>query len=122
MRKYLASSVRLSVQVIVLLSAFVSLSSYADLLSVIDGSKIFTKENLHSKLAKDLNFPSEYGANLDALYDSLTDLKEPTIIKITNFYALERNLGKVYTQGFIEVLKDSGEVNPKVVFVLSSSK
>lgn len=33
---------------------------------------------LHQELARKLSFPQWYGANLDALYDCLTDLEEDT--------------------------------------------
>ena len=33
---------------------------------------------LHGKIGEALAFPSWYGANLDALYDCLTDLEEDT--------------------------------------------
>jgi len=38
------------------------------------------KELVHQYLARKLNFPQTYGKNLDALYDCLTDISEPTAI------------------------------------------
>jgi len=35
---------------------------------------------VHEYLARKLNFPASYGMNLDALYDCLTDISEPTAI------------------------------------------
>ena len=40
------------------------------------------REALHSQIAEALGFPSYYGANLDALYDCLTDIDEDTCIGI----------------------------------------
>lgn len=38
------------------------------------------KEMIHSYIADSLGFPEYYGKNLDALYDCLTDIDEPTAI------------------------------------------
>ena len=39
-----------------------------------------TKEQLHEYLQEKLEFPDYYGRNLDALYECLTDICEPTAI------------------------------------------
>lgn len=38
------------------------------------------KELIHDYIAENLGFPDYYGKNLDALYDCLTDIDEPTAI------------------------------------------
>ena len=40
------------------------------------------KEDIHSYLAEKMDFPGYYGKNLDALYDCLTDIFEPTAVGI----------------------------------------
>ena len=50
----------------------------------LDFKGINTKEELHQLLKEELNFPDYYGANLDALYDVLTDMKDIEI-EIINF-------------------------------------
>lgn len=41
---------------------------------ILDARKLSTKEEAHAYLKKVFRFPEYYGHNLDALYDSLTDL------------------------------------------------
>ena len=43
-----------------------------------------SREALHDYLEKKLELPDYYGRNLDALFDCLTDICEPTTIKIKN--------------------------------------
>lgn len=89
-------------------------------LSVVDGFKISTKEELHARLAKDLKFPTYYGNNLDALYDVLTLEKENTVIKVLNTDVLKRKIGKKYVEGFLTAVSDATDDNPKVVLIYAS--
>ena len=41
---------------------------------------------LHRVLAQELEFPSWYGSNLDALYDCLTDLEEDTHLVLQDLH------------------------------------
>lgn len=88
--------------------------------SVIDGFKISSKEELHAKLSRDLNFPSHYGNNLDALYDALSTEKESTVIKVINVDILKKKLGKKYVDGFLTAVSDASDDNAKVVLIFAS--
>ena len=44
---------------------------------IIDGQKMRTKAAAHAELKRAFSFPPHYGANLDALWDSLTELSGP---------------------------------------------
>ena len=60
-------------------------------------------EAIHRQLSEALDFPDWYGANLDALYDCLTDLGEPVCLTVREpqlLPALER------------VLEDAAGENP----------
>lgn len=46
-----------------------------------------SKEELHEYLMEMFDFPDYYGKNLDALYDCLTDIDEPTAIGIHKPYS-----------------------------------
>ena len=39
---------------------------------LLDAETLYTREQLHNVLTKVCGFPSDYGRNLDALYDLLT--------------------------------------------------
>ena len=60
----------------------------------LDLGNIYTKEALHYHLKRDLDFPSYYGRNLDALMDCLTDMREDSEIEILNLSVLMDNLGE----------------------------
>lgn len=49
---------------------------------IIDTNEHPTMAEIHRFLAGELNFPSYYGNNFDALYDCLTDLAEETEIRL----------------------------------------
>ena len=61
---------------------------------LLDGNKIKTIEALHEAFARELNFSAWYGANLDALYDSLTEATEEIGVITVNTDRLAENLGK----------------------------
>lgn len=86
---------------------------------LINGKEVKSQEHLHALLAKELNFPSNYGKNLDSLYDTLsTDFSGQTMIKIKSLSILKSKLGADYTEALIRVIMDASEDNPKVVLLL----
>lgn len=49
---------------------------------------------LYAALARELEFPGHFGANLDALWDALTgDLRGPIKVELVGARALRRRLG-----------------------------
>ncbi|WP_027633744.1 barstar family protein [Clostridium hydrogeniformans] len=60
---------------------------------ILDGSKLTSKEVFHKTIKNQLNFPSYYGENLDALWDCLTEITHPIKITWNNFYDSEKFLG-----------------------------
>ena len=52
---------------------------------IIDCAGITEKEALIELFAKQLHFVDWFGGNLDALYDCLTDLPEPTHVIVRNY-------------------------------------
>ena len=59
----------------------------------LDGRICLNKEDFCNRLGTLLRFPTYSGKNLDALFDSLTSLPEPTALTITHFTGLEKRLG-----------------------------
>ena len=78
---------------------------------IIDGQDLYGQKDLHEYLAKALDFPSYYGANLDALYDMLTSRQTPTTIYLVNLDALSGHLGATYNKKFLKLLLDVEEKN-----------
>ena len=50
----------------------------------LDFENISGKEEMHKYLAEKFEFPDYYGGNLDALFECLTDIAEPTAVNIVN--------------------------------------
>ena len=73
---------------------------------IVDLAGVHDDETLHDALAEQLPLPSHYGRNLDALYDCLTDLSEPTELHLAHKAELTANLG-IYADVFETVLRDA---------------
>ena len=65
---------------------------------------------LHKYLLNALALPAHYGANLDALYDCLTEIVEPTQIIVPANVTDNENLGW-YGEQLLQVLQDAAEEN-----------
>ena len=78
---------------------------------IIDGQDLYGQKDLHDHIAKSLDFPSYYGANLDALHDMLTSWQTPIIIYLVNLDALSDRLGATYSKKFLKLLLDIEEKN-----------
>jgi ribonuclease inhibitor len=85
--------------------------------AVIDGGTISDRAELHRQLARVLELPDWYGANLDALYDCLTDCFEGTELHLTHFDALEGCLGD-YAGKLEAVLRRAAGDNPRLRIAL----
>lgn len=49
------------------------------------GKKMQLLENAHGHLREKLHFPEHYGENLDAFFDCLTEITQPTILIISQW-------------------------------------
>ncbi len=86
---------------------------------LINGKEVKSQEHIHTMIAKQLNFSSSYGKNLDSLYDTLsTDLSNNTVIKIKYLSILKSKLGADYMEALIQAISDASQDNPKVVLLL----
>lgn len=65
---------------------------------------------LHKYLRSVLALPVYYGANLDALYDCLTEIVEPTQIIVPANVTDNEKLGW-YGEQLLQVLRDAAEEN-----------
>ena len=84
--------------------------------AIIDGSTIETREQLHDTLAAQLALPAYYGRTLDALHDCLTDVFEPTELRVIRTDALTERLG-LYAEVLHDVLRDASEENSRLQIV-----
>ncbi len=73
----------------------------------IDCGPILEPQGLHDALSHAFSFPDYYGKNLDALYDCLTDIEEPTRLILLQFNDLAP-----WAHGFRAVFQDAIEANP----------
>ena len=84
---------------------------------ILDIEKMRSLPMLHKYLHTALALPEYYGANLDALYDCLTEIAEPTELMVPKKVADEAYLGW-YGQQFLQVLEDAGAANEALKITL----
>ena len=83
----------------------------------LDIEKMRSLPMLHKYLHTALALPEYYGANLDALYDCLTEIAEPTELVVPKKVADEAYLGW-YGQQFLQVLQDAAAANDALTITL----
>lgn len=76
----------------------------------LDGSEFESAREVHEFLAEELELPSWYGKNLDALYDMLTELCEDTRIVVKLSGVKDEKLLD-YFQRMAEVMEDAADVS-----------
>lgn len=86
---------------------------------ILDTEKMRGLPGLHRYLREILELPAYYGANLDALYDCLTALAEPTELIIQGKVADEAYLGR-YGQTLLLVLQDAAAANPNLQVIVQA--
>lgn len=72
---------------------------------------ITDEESLHKIFARALQLPPYYGANLDALYDCLTTMPEPTTLTLYNVQMMLDNLGS-YGRAALSLIEQAERENP----------
>ena len=77
---------------------------------ILDIEKMRSLPMLHKYLHTALALPDYYGANLDALYDCLTEIAESTELVVPKKVADEAYLGW-YGQQFLQMLEDAAAEN-----------
>lgn len=77
----------------------------------LDGSSIFSSPDFHNAIAAALSLPEDYGHNLDALYDCLTEIDEDTHLVIRNWHHIEFHL-KDYSGKAVYVFHVACQENP----------
>lgn len=74
---------------------------------ILDFKDINSKEELHSYLQNQLQLSDDYGNNLDALYDCLSERQEKYYVRAEHFEHLRTVLGN-YADRMLQVFCDSG--------------
>lgn len=87
----------------------------------LDGARIRSNAQIHDVFAAELALDEDYGRNLDALHDMLTDRVEPLGIVIVNEAQLREHLGR-RANGFFRLLRDLQADNAVRVTVVSSDE
>ncbi|HLS54359.1 MAG TPA: barstar family protein [Tissierellaceae bacterium] len=86
-------------------------------LIVLNGRRIHSKEEFHKEIKDKFDFPSYYGANLDALWDMLTTINHHTTIRLINHKLLVEKLGP-YGEKILDLLQDLVGENKKINLIL----
>ena len=84
---------------------------------ILDGKAMVDRVAAHSHLAQQLELPTWYGRNLDALYDVLTEIGDDTEIVLENPAAVAQQLGK-YGEALLSTMQEAAESNPHLTITL----
>ena len=76
-----------------------------DLIVIIDGAMMTSKEDAHNYLKRKLNFPEYYGHNLDALNDMLAEMADVHFVMYRHDIMVEK-LG-AYGESLLEVFEEA---------------
>ena len=76
--------------------------------ATINGKRVTDKESLFRLLREKLSLPADCGANLDAVYDVLTDPGKDRIITLKHEELLRERLGD-YAERFLRMLEDAAQ-------------
>jgi len=82
---------------------------------ILDAKKILEKEKMHEYFAKKFDLPEYYGKNLDALFDCLCEINEPTLIKLKNEDALQGDTKESLIRLFHDVCNENELVKFELV-------
>ena len=82
---------------------------------ILDAKKMLENERMHEYFAKKFDLPEYYGKNLDALFDCLCEINEPTLIKLKNENVLEAGLKENLVTLFYDVCSENEMVKFELV-------
>ncbi len=83
---------------------------------VLDGSRMTDRADAHAHIARVLGFPDWYGANLDALWDLLTELDSTAVLLINAQDLLVSDPD--YRDRLLDTLYQASMENPEFSFVV----
>lgn len=82
---------------------------------VINLSFVKSIEQLHEILRGSLGFADYYGNNLDALFDSVCEIKSPTKLVLKNFTEFQNQFFE-FSQSLVLTLQDCADENENFKF------
>lgn len=83
---------------------------------ILDGRELQSLEDVHDRFARALDLPEWYGRNLDALFDCLTDLGEPVMVRLLHQETLEDRLGR-RGRALVRLLRRAAAENSRVTLL-----
>lgn len=84
---------------------------------VCDCAGIKSADDFHKMLARELDFPEDYGYNLDALFDCLTEDREDRELVLNHWHSLEYAL-KDYSGKALYVFHCASQENRHLTITL----
>ena len=81
---------------------------------ILDGMFMLTVEEAHAYMARELGFPDYYGGNLDALWDELSTIGEPLLVRLIDVQSIHENLGE-YGQTLIDTFLEAAQYSEQLV-------
>ncbi|MCI5775127.1 MAG: barstar family protein [Aerococcus sp.] len=84
---------------------------------IVDGKRIATMADFHHVFMRVLDVPSSYGENLDAFYDVLTSISQPTTIRVQHIAQLRAHLGVERVATIQRLFQMAADTNAAVTIV-----
>ena len=84
---------------------------------MLDGRAMIDRKAVHDELQRKLPLPEYYGRNLDALFDALTEHRQPLTITVAYWEELEAALGH-YAAALLDTLYDAEKENGNLKIVV----
>lgn len=81
----------------------------------LEGEKMTDENAVHRHIAKRLDFSDDYGKNLDALWEELTDLDENMIITLYDTSSMLDHLGQ-FGYDLLDTFEDAARANHHIIF------
>ena len=82
---------------------------------ILDAKEMAEKEKMHEYFTKKFGLPEYYGKNLDALFDCLCEINEPTLIKLKNENALDKSTKESLVTLFLDICAENEMVKFELV-------
>lgn len=84
---------------------------------VLDLSGVVDLEQVHDRIEAVLDPPDYYGRNLDALWDILGEIVDPTILVIDGVTGLRQHLGET-AESVLDTFMDAAEENEDLEVII----
>lgn len=81
----------------------------------LEGEKMKDRSSAQRHIAKRMDFPDDYGNNLDALWEALNDIDETVAVTLYDTTLMLNQLGQ-YGHDLLDTFEDAAAANSNIMF------